>query len=533
MAEKIKRAPMVAWFDPAEMARTGAMVAVANLFGRNSDTRLLEALGAMTQPLFDYSQSSKNGEFWLDYVADIGDGWNATHAVAHAIALPALTLPAPAGSTIALDTTRGQVLIFGGDAVYPYPSRAEYERRTLAPYRAAFAGATQRPDLFAIPGNHDWYDSLAAFSRLFCRPGRSFAGCKIQQSRSYFAVQLPQDWWLIGIDMQLGADLDDPQLRYFEDVARVMTPSSRIILCLPFAQWLMQKAYPEDSDYDDHAIVYLEQQVFKRKVSVFLSGDIHCYRRHENTAGAQKIVAGGGGSFLDATHSPEAQRLPGGYTEQKSYPDHEKSKSLAWRLWLFPVWNPTFGYATALLYAITAWLASATLNISSVPSFVNILRPAAAAIALNPIFGLWVLAVIAAFVFFTDTHVRWYRILGGIAHALTHFAVALVLAWAALYCTVKMAGMTFGSIAQMAGAGAMMLAGGWLLGGFVMGMYLFLSLSLFGRHANEAFSALRIADFRNFLRLKIDAGGSLTIYAIGIERVARAKPHLIETLKIV
>ena len=54
-----------------------------------------------------------------------------------------------------------------------------------------------------------------------------------------------------------------------------------------------------------------------------------------------------------------------------------------------------------------------------------------------------------------------------------------------------------------------------------MGVYLLISLNVFGRHSNEAFSALRIEDYKNFLRLHIAKDGSLTIFPIGIERVPR------------
>jgi hypothetical protein len=47
------------------------------------------------------------------------------------------------------------------------------------------------------------------------------------------------------------------------------------------------------------------------------------------------------------------------------------------------------------------------------------------------------------------------------------------------------------------------------------------SIRLLGRHSNEAFSALRIQDFKQWLRLKIDAAGHLTIYAIALDRVPR------------
>jgi hypothetical protein len=59
------------------------------------------------------------------------------------------------------------------------------------------------------------------------------------------------------------------------------------------------------------------------------------------------------------------------------------------------------------------------------------------------------------------------------------------------------------------------------VGSFILGVYLFISIRVFGRHGNEAFSSLRIQDFKQWLRLCIDATGKLTIYAIAIDRVPR------------
>ena len=39
----------------------------------------------------------------------------------------------------------------------------------------------------------------------------------------------------------------------------------------------------------------------------------------------------------------------------------------------------------------------------------------------------WLLLFVSAFVFFTDTHVRWYRVLGGITHAVAHLGAAFAL----------------------------------------------------------------------------------------------------------
>ena len=62
---------------------------------------------------------------------------------------------------------------------------------------------------------------------------------------------------------------------------------------------------------------------------------------------------------------------------------------------------------------------------------------------------------------------------------------------------------------------------GWLAGSFLTGLYLLVSLNVFGRHSEEAFSALRIQDYKNFLRLHVAADGTLTIYPIKLPRVPR------------
>ena len=48
---------------------------------------------------------------------------------------------------------------------------------------------------------------LGSFVNLFCH-GRSIGAYRTPQSRSYFALRLPGNWWLVGVDSQLHADLD-------------------------------------------------------------------------------------------------------------------------------------------------------------------------------------------------------------------------------------------------------------------------------------------------------------------------------------
>ena len=129
--------------------------------------------------------------FRSDYVADLGDGWDSTYAVASLLASPSLTLSLRDGSTGPVKTERGRLLVMGGDEVYPTASREGYQERTVGPYECALRETDPpHPNLFAIPGNHDWYDGLVSFSRLFCQE-RWFGGWKTRQRRTYFAIQLP------------------------------------------------------------------------------------------------------------------------------------------------------------------------------------------------------------------------------------------------------------------------------------------------------------------------------------------------------
>ena len=514
--KKLQRRAMVGWYDPRVLLHSAYQVAIANVFGRHSDTRLIEALASQPQNEFDYSNAA--GDFWFDYAADTGDGWNSTYAIADAIAQPTLDVHA---NGVTETTHAGRLLVFGGDEVYPYPSRTEYVVRTETPYKMAFAGRAH-PEVFAIPGNHDWYDSLVAFSRVFCRPERGFAGCATRQTRSYFALKLPANWWLLAIDLQLGADLDEPQVQYFQNVAARMDDAARLIFCVPEPRWIYEDAYPTHSSYEEKSSTrFLEEQVFKRKARVFLTGDLHFYKRHENAEGVQKITSGGGGAFLHPTHAPATHELRNGFVQRAVYPDERKSERLAWRNFLFPFINPKSGWLYAFVYAMSAWLASASLQAADVVNLPSALHAAINAAVRDPLNGIWLVTIIAAFIFFTDTHVRSWRIAGGAMHALLHLAAAFMVGWSALLLTVRGFDLLYGNVLQLLLAGLVTFVLGAIVGPFILGFYLFVSIRIFGRHSTEAFSSLRIQDFKQWLRLRIDAAGRLTIYSIAVDRVPR------------
>jgi len=256
-------------------------------------------------------------------------------------------------------------------------------------------------------------------------------------------------------------------------------------------------------------------------VRVFLTGDLHFYKRHENAAGIQKITSGGGGAFLHPTHAPETGKLRHGFEQRAVFPDEKTSRRLAWRNFLFPLINPKAGWLYAFLYAMSAWLASASLQAADVVNLSSALAAAFNAAVRDPLNGMWLITILAGFIFFTDTHVRTWRIVGGLFHAAMHFAAAFLVGWCSLLLTVRGLELAYGSVPQLLASGLVTVLLGAVAGSFILGVYLFVSVRIFGRHANEAFSALRIQDYKQWLRLRIDAAGALTIYAIGIERVPR------------
>jgi hypothetical protein len=550
-----ERMPMVGWFDPGQLFSTGFKSVVSLFVGEQSDRRIVQALASRRHEYYDHSIHYTEGrrgpiprkdrprdELWLDFISDTGDGWNSTYAVAYAASQRALTVAGDAG-TVTLP--RADVLVFGGDQVYPSPSREEYQRRLVAPYAAAFGDDTpiERPHVYAVPGNHDWYDGLSAFTRLFCSDigGRRFAGWWTRQRRSYFVLKLPHNWWLVGSDGQLQSDLDVPQIEYFREiVVRHMKAGDKAILCLSMPAWVYTEKYKMTGRvFDETDLIFLREEVFARHgvdVKVYLAGDLHHYRRHEETAATavrgapiQKITAGGGGAFLHPTHEEDVSLLseeavtedsrPRAFALKATYPDMRRSARLTWQNLKFLARNPRFGIVPATVYLMTCWLVGASVGDTVPRTPWRALRITLDAFGANPGLALWIFAIVGCFLAFTDTNSRAYRVIGGLAHCAAHLAAMFYIGWGARVLADQF--VPDDNILRSLTTGTLIFAGGWGAGSFVMGIYLLISLNVFGRHSEEAFSGLRVEDFKHFLRLHIDRAGTLTIWPIRIERVPR------------
>src|SRR4029453_14506161 len=120
------RRPVVRWFAPGQRAGTAFKVAVSALFGAYADKREIQA--ALTETVVhDYAGRR---ELWLAYVADTGDGFEPTYSVARLVAADHLDLDAAAGP---LHLPRADLLVFGGDQVYPTPKKTTYHDRHTRP----------------------------------------------------------------------------------------------------------------------------------------------------------------------------------------------------------------------------------------------------------------------------------------------------------------------------------------------------------------------------------------------------------------
>jgi hypothetical protein len=514
---------MARWYDPRSLLETAQHVLVSTAFARNDDRRLSDAAHTGGHPVFDYStvhggRSAPREELVLDYVADTGDGWNSTYAVAYWVSRATLDLVDP--SAKAHPTRRGDLLVFGGDEVYPFASAQGYEERLVVPYQAALEWTDPpHPALFAIPGNHDWYDNLTAFAERFF--GRQWlGGWQTLQERSYFALKLPHRWWLVGCDVQLDSELDQRQVDFFREVAKGMGPEDRVILCTAEPHWVYAEELDESSKYQRAArnVDFLESPlVFGDRVKVWLAGDLHHYRRYAlRDDSRQKITAGGGGAFLHPTHAMRSEDLPSGFERKTTFPDEKTSRRIGWRTLLFPALNGSFGALTAGLWVILYVAVAESLATTPPAPLASMVWGLALALPTLPLALAVVLAVVLGFAVFTRTSSPRYRVLAGALHGAVHVALPAVAA-----CALRLAMAEWSRVASLWLGGLAMAVAGFALGPVVMGLYLCLSLQRFRRHRNEAFSAIRCEDYKSFLRLRIDEHGELTIFPVGLERVPR------------
>lgn len=545
------RRPEVRWLDPSILAKAGVEVAVSGTFGKFADKREIQ-----TQPQgpFDYSAG---GELWIDYLSDTGDGWAATQTMAWVLAQPSLTIDGQ-------QLPRGRVLLLGGDQVYPTATTEAYEDRFKGPFAAALprSQAGAEPDMFATPGNHDWYDGLVSFLRLFCAGGW-IGGWRTRQRRSYYALKLPNDWWIWAIDIQLDTYIDDVQLAYFAEQG--IGPGDKVILLTAKPSWIAAldgRVEPPTWRF----LSYFEERMVRdsgARLVLTITGDRHHYARYEPTGeGADdaptRLTAGGGGAYLSATHTlPPVLRLrtlprrvgDDGSEErpvvdnrlEAIYPSAKDSRRLSNGILKLAALNPGFGRLMGAFYVLlgaallggipstvglggqapAGWTAYAPLDPSDVVGHVGYLDFVSTATGAMAI----VLALALLGGLFGGLDLKQsppLRLVVALVHTAVHLLAASLTAWAA----VRLVPEVWDAKLPLWVAG---LAAAFVVGRFfgttVFAFFLWFVHKWRGpkaqANANQVFTGQSIGDYKNLLKLRLGADGGLTIHPLGVDAACR------------
>ncbi len=525
----LRQTKMVQWLHPRFLLKAGAEVVLSDLFGSYADKREVEAgLPWALRPIepeslerdadgrpedspSDYvgkRYRDVKGALWFDYAADVGEGFDPTYTVAWLLAQPILDV-----GKEQIPTERGRFLVLGGDQVYPAASWHAYRDRFVGPYRCALphVPGKKAPDLYAIPGNHDWYDGLTSFMRLLCQGGW-IGGWRTRQRRSYFALKLPQGWWLFATDIQLDKYMDGPQLDYFRAID--LREGDRVVLVTAKPSWLdangETKTIMREGSWE--TLRFFEQEIGARgaKVAVTITGDKHHFAHYEKEGAGDpqhRITAGGGGAHTTGTNSlperldarPEKAKDPFIYELCATFPTPPESEALR----------------------------------EGVPDAVTRVR--ALGWLIGGIWGLLALAIAAGQLLLSVALAaglgyglrRFFEARGGDKASLP----ARRIAWAHSLAQILIpASLTAGGLllAPAVGISRDHALTPWGVAGLVGVVGSVLGLRLFGRylyevnkkdpnvHSTEVYGALTSEMYKCFLRFRLGPGGDLTIYPVGI-----------------
>jgi hypothetical protein len=477
---------------------------------------------------------------WIDFVCDTGDDYDLSLAVGRMV-LSEHTLAGEEARRL----PRGDVLIFGGDIAYPLSTGYELERRLLGPWNAVLQERAPDPRgrvLLGIPGNHDWYDGLDGFGRLFRRnpledlpepvagapapaPSDSAVerveGALVRQLHidelaeslrlageawealaailggstvrkagrlglaGYRAVQEASYW---ALPLAPGLDLwgIDRQLRRADFRQRVFfaqrrgeVQPPRILLVAPDPAL----AYGEPNEPGMQLLDACHLSLDTNRI-LYLTGDVHHYER-QAVADSLHVIAGGGGAFLHGSRiAPDAGSAP----PVVAYPD----KSASLRLALGMPLRLMLGTAGFLPHGLFALLAAIELT----------------ALRRGPWLGAIVmaLATLGAMVALSSS-VRARRVRPAATWGIA-VLFGLMLSLLLLGCY-----HTLGSRVPWLGVGPAVLAYAFVAS-FVLGLFL-LVLALLGLEHHQGFAVLGHPGFRHFVRLCVDPTGRVEGFVIG------------------
>ena len=448
-------------------------------------------------------------DLWMDFIADTGDDVSVSRAVARLV-FAEYDVPDPDQPAALLRAPRGDILFFGGDTAYPVATADEIRDRVIVPFNQVLAERDdgRRRVLLGIPGNHDWYDGLDGFGRLFRRhvdygvdgavratlhgssrtllghyaawatalvKGEHIAkphtldlrGYTAAQGASYFALPIAPGLTILAVDRQLRA-MDARQRFFFQAwLNQNVAVSPWVFLPDPLYPYGRRSRSASD------ALRALGLTLTARPHLV-LSGDIHHYRREEEGP-TLHVTAGGGGAFLHPAP------LRGGRPALAQWPSAPQSRALL----------PAVPFRVGL-------------GLSGIlPHF--ILAVLLGPIVLAPRGGLREIAASAVACGVTTAVLA---LIGGLRQSFRALPVAAL--FAALMVAPPLALPRI--LPDLPGVPPILVAlavivASAVFGAFLFGAYLTL-LTLLGWENGQAFTALDHPGYRHFVRLRVKADGS-------------------------
>jgi hypothetical protein len=312
------------WRRPTVLWRSRNDV-IARLFGDPSNGIRRRCVAALTvrgtRAAFTMHRSSPEFSFLL--MGDTGEGdWSQ-----YAVVPPALR--------VGEDT---DFMVIASDVIYPAGDSADYPEKFFRPYQG------YRGPIYAIPGNHDWYDGLRGFLRVFCdlsadctpepwrgplrlvprllwrRPGevdekaldeardryRGAPGQRAVQPGPYWAIDTPA-LRIVAIDTGITGGIDRDQGEWLREMSAGPKPKL-LITGKPLYVDDRRKPGPIEGGGTVDEIVCDPANNYVAAIG----GDTHNYQRYPVRVGGRTIeyvVAGGGGAFMHATHIIPQTRL--------------------------------------------------------------------------------------------------------------------------------------------------------------------------------------------------------------------------------
>ncbi|MEU8141997.1 metallophosphoesterase [Nonomuraea sp. NPDC048901] len=234
--------------------------------------------------------------------------------------------------------------VIASDVLYPAGSGNEYENKFFRPYKDYDA------PIYAIPGNHDWYDGLGGFMRVFCDapalPPKRDAGLRgllwrrsetiderlLAEARAfrdrpaqraaqpgpYWAIETPS-LLIVGVDTGIQGEIDAQQTEWLRRTS--LDPRPKILVTgKPIYTRNDYKPSPLEGGGTIDDIIRAPEHRYVAAIG----GDVHNYQRYPVRVGdrvIQYIVSGGGGAFMHATHTTRRVDVAGVHEDDfKCYP---------------------------------------------------------------------------------------------------------------------------------------------------------------------------------------------------------------------